>query len=49
MKYDKYILTGFIIWFIGLIILYMELGSLFAIAVWLVSFGNNIMLKSLFI
>jgi len=45
MKYNKYILIGFIIWIVGLTILYIKLGLLITIAIWLIIFGNNIMLK----
>lgn len=45
MKYNKYIYIGFIIWIIGLIILGIKVGWLIAFAVWLVSFGNNTMIK----
>jgi hypothetical protein len=45
MKYNKYICIGFIFWLVGLIILGFKVGWLIAFAVWLVSFGNNTMLK----
>jgi hypothetical protein len=45
MKYNKYNYIGFIFWLVGLIILGFKVGWLIAFAVWLVSFGNNTMIK----